>query len=573
MSGKGFRGWAVAATALALTGVACPSFAEEAVASAEVPTAAEAASSEGDAVVSTEWGDVTARQEDAATTAAGTWSPARDVSSMYSLTRSLGIQDAWRQGITGDDVTVAVIDTGIAPVRGLDTTADQVIDGPDLSFDAHLEGSRHLDEFGHGTHMAGITAGRDAEWSAADPQPGQFAGVAPEAQLLNMKVGAGDGGVDVSQVIAALDWVVEHRDAGGMDVRVVSLAYGTVSLQPWQVDPLARAVENAWRAGIVVVASAGNDGLETDHLLMPALSPHILAVGAVDPRSTEDRADDVVADFTNGGSADRRPDVVAPGRSVVSLRVPGSYADVTSPAGRVEGDLSERFFRGSGTSQATAFVAGQVALLLQERPDLTPDQVKALLMSTAQPLAGDEPAMGAGVPDVLAAVAATAPTPADAAASDAPFSSGLGSLDAARGDARVVDPDTGTVLEGELDAQGQPWDPATWVAATSAGSAWDGGSWNGRTWTGDELVDGAWEYAPWTGSSWSGATWEDRHAAESTWEARSWRNDGWEARSWREDTWEARSWRQDSWEARSWRQDNWEARSWRNDSWEARSWR
>ena len=147
-----------------------------------------------------------------------------------------------------------------------------MIDGPDLSFDAHLDGSRHLDEFGHGTHMAGIIAGRDAEWRPPT-RAGQFAGVAPEAQLLNMKVGAGDGGVDVSQVIAAIDWVVEHRDAGGMDVRVVYLSYGTVSLQPWQVDPLARAVENAWRAGIVVVASAGNDGLATEHLLMPALAP------------------------------------------------------------------------------------------------------------------------------------------------------------------------------------------------------------------------------------------------------------------------------------------------------------
>ncbi|QIK66425.1 S8 family serine peptidase [Nocardioides sp. HDW12B] len=557
------RGAVVAVTALALTGVACPALAEEvdATTATDVPTVAEAASSEGDAIVSTEWGDVTARQEDASTNAAGTWSASRDVSSMWSLTRSLGIQDAWSQGITGDDVTVAVIDTGIAPVRGLTTAPDQVVDGPDLSFDNHLEGSRYYDEFGHGTHMAGIVAGRDADWSATSPAPGQFAGVAPEAQLLNMKVGAGDGGVDVSQVIAALDWVVEHRDAGGMDVRVVSLAYGTVSLQPSQVDPLARAVENAWRAGIVVVASAGNDGLETDHLLMPALSPHILAVGAVDPRSTDDRADDVVADFTNGGNDERRPDVVAPGRSVVSLRVPGSYADVTSPEGRVEGDLSERYFRGSGTSQATAFVAGQVALLLQQRPDLTPDQVKTLLMSTARPLAGNEPAMGAGVPDVLAAVAA--PAPGDAPTTDAPFSSGLGSLDAARGDARVVDPDSGTVLEGEQDAQGQPWDAAAWVAATASGGAWDGGTWNGRTWTGDELVAGAWEYAPWTGTSWSGATWEDRHTAESTWEARSWRNDGWEARSWREDSWEARSWREDSWEARSWRQDSWEARSWR----------
>ena len=102
---------------------------------------------------------------------------------------------------------------------------------------------------------------------------------------------------------------------------------------------------------------------------------------------------DTVADFTNGGSDVRRPDIVAPGRSLVSLRVPGSYVDTMHPEGRVEGDASGRFFRGSGTSQATAFVAGQVALLLSARPNLTHDQVKALLVGTARPLSDGQPAL------------------------------------------------------------------------------------------------------------------------------------------------------------------------------------
>ena len=201
--------------------------------------------------------------------------------------------------------------------------------------------------------------------------------MAPDAKLLNMKVGAADGGADVSQVIAALDWVVEHRKDHGMNVRVVNLAYGTESAQPWQVDPLARAVENAWNAGLVVVTAAGNDGLDAPSLLMPAVDPHVLAVGAVDNVGTPTTADDVVADFTSGGNETRRPDVLAPGKSVVSLRVPGSYVDDQHPEGLVTGDDSERFFRGSGTSQATAVVSGEVALLLSARPSLTPDQVKA----------------------------------------------------------------------------------------------------------------------------------------------------------------------------------------------------
>ena len=157
--------------------------------------------SEGDAIVSTEWGDVTARQEDASTNAAGTWSAARDVSSMYSLTRSLGIQDAWAAGITGDGVTVAVIDTGVAPVRGLERPRTRSSTAPTCPSTPTSTAPAHLDEFGHGTHMAGIIAGRDADVDRQpSPRPASFAGVAPEAQLLNMKVGAGDGGVDVSQV-------------------------------------------------------------------------------------------------------------------------------------------------------------------------------------------------------------------------------------------------------------------------------------------------------------------------------------------------------------------------------------
>ncbi len=495
--------------------------------------------SDGDPVGSAEWGDVLARQERQSTTPAGEWSAGRDAGSLSSLTAASGIQGAWAEGLTGKGVTVALIDTGVAPVPGLAGKDHKLVNGPDLSFDGQWPETRYVDAFGHGTHLAGIIAGRDEKWDRKNPQTGLFAGVAPDARLLNVKVGSGDGGADVSQVIAALDWVVQHRREGGMNVRVICLAYGTASPQPWQQDPLAHAVEAAWRAGVVVVTAAGNDGLEAPSLLMPALDPHVLAVGAVDPAGTATTADDVVADFTNGGSSARRPDVVAPGRSIVSLRVPGSYADTMSPEGRVEGDSSGRYFRGSGTSQATAFVAGQVALLLEERPKLTPDQVKALLVSTARPLSGDEPVAGAGVPDVLAA--AEAPVPATYPTH--PISSGLGSLETSRGGEHVIDPVTGTALTGEVDALGSQWDPRGWASASSNGTSWDDGEWNDRTWTGDEYDKRSWVYAPWSGTSWAGVPWKGRGSAGSQWEARTWRGENWEARSWRQESWKARSWR------------------------------
>jgi serine protease AprX len=169
----------------------------------------------------------------------------------------------------------------------------------------------------------------------------------------------------VSQVIAAIDWAVQHRNSGGLNIRVINLSYGTRSTQSYTIDPLAHAVENAWRHGIVVVTAAGNNGPGTA-LSMPAADPYVIAVGAVDHVGTDTSDDDRVSDFTNTGTPIRRPDLLAPGKSVVSLRTPGSYADRSHPEGLVTGDRHQRFFRGSGTSQAAAVVSGAVALLLQQ---------------------------------------------------------------------------------------------------------------------------------------------------------------------------------------------------------------
>jgi serine protease AprX len=348
----------------------------------------------------------------------------------------------------------------------------------------------------------------------------------------------------VSQVIAAIDWVVEHRDDEGMHVRVINLSYGTASEQSWQVDPLARAVENAWDHNILVVAAAGNDGLDAPSLLMPAVDPHILAVGASDHLGTAAADDDVVADFTNGGNDTRRPDVLAPGKSVVSLRVPGSYVDTAHPEGRLAADDTGRFFRGSGTSQAAAVVSGEAALLFSAQPKLTAAQVKAVLMETATPLAAANPAQGSGVTDIGTAVAlvkskATLPSAAPAL----PGSTGLGSLEASRGGEHVVDPETGDALTGEVDALGSPWRPQAWVTAEAQESSWVKGVWNAKAWTGTKWDKQRLQAVTWTGSSWSGVPWAAHAWPVDQFQARSWRGDGWKARSWRGDSWRARSWR------------------------------
>ena len=494
-------------------------------------------------VVDSLWGDDSTKEGKQASRGEGSWDATRDMGSMYSLTKSIGAQDAWAQGVTGKNVTVALIDTGVVGVPGLDKD-DKVIDGPDLSFESQSAGTRYLDGFGHGTHMAGIIAGKDDGFDPKKPSGASFSGVAPDAKLLNMKVATGDGGADVSQVIAAIDWVVEHRNDAGMHVRVINLAYGTDSEQAWKVDPLARAVENAWDHDILVVASAGNDGLAAPSLLMPAVDPHVLAVGASDHRGSDSTLDDRVADFTNGGSSARRPDLLAPGKSVVSLRDPGSFVDTAHPEGLVPGDDEGRFFRGSGTSQAAAVVSGEAALLFSAKPKLTADQVKALLMQTATPLVTGGPAQGRGVADVGAAVTAVRSGLAlPALKQSLPDSSGLGSLEASRGGEHVVDPETGTPLAGEVDALGSPWRPSVWVKAQAAEGAWADGSWNGQNWSGTKWDKKQMRAVTWTGISWSGVPWADHDWPTDQFQARSWRGDNWKARSWRGDNWKARSWR------------------------------
>jgi serine protease AprX len=283
-----------------------------------------------------------------------------------------------------------------------------------------------------------------------------------------VKVATADGAVDVSQVMAALDWVVGHRnDDPRNPIKVISLAYGTDGVQSSQVDPLAHAVENAWRAGITVVVAGGNDGSDA-RLVNPATDPYVIAVGALDTRNNTNAADDSYASFTSRGDATRRLDLLAPGRSIVSLRAPGSLAD-SYQAARV----GTRFFKGSGSSQAAVVVSGVVAQLLQARPSFTPDQVKRQLIRTAS---------GPMVADSLDA--AFSPL-ASGSAQTWPRSTGTGGLEAARGSIHLSDGEN--LLTGENDLFG-PFDTVDWAAASSAQTAWNGGSWRGRELTGTSWI-------------------------------------------------------------------------------------
>jgi serine protease AprX len=509
------------------------------------------------------WGDATV--DKAGKDTVGENDAVLDPGSLYTIETAIGVRDVWmkqdsaRRQITGKGVTVALLDSGVAAVAGL-TAAGKLTHGPDLS----IEGNGVLadqDTFGHGTHLAGIIAGRDAATLTANSvkelSPSVQLGVAPDAGLLSLKLATTDGSTDVSQVIAALNWVTEHQiSADGSRVRVVNLAFGTTSVQPYTLDPLAAAAENAWRHGLVVVVSGGNKRNSALRLTNPAIDPYVIAVGASDnAQSVGGWENPGVAPFSNGGTAARHVDLLAPGTSIASLRNPGSFIDVNHPEGLVSGDTSGRLFRGSGTSQAAAVVSGSVALLLQAYPKLTPDQVKALLLATADPIAAGSRYAGAGQIDVYDALDAVGKSgsgttwkgidgrSASTAVQTYPVSTGQGSLDAARGDCVLLDADGQPVI-GEVDAQGNPWNASSWWRASASLSSWSGGMWMGVTWTGDgwtadayDLKSARWSSARWSSARWSSADWDSARWSSARWSSARWSSARWSSARWSADDW------------------------------------
>ncbi|HYT40081.1 MAG TPA: S8 family peptidase, partial [Acidimicrobiia bacterium] len=370
---------------------------------------------------------ITHVSDDAAVHVQATPSPLHSATAVYP--KVVGADKLWNEGVNGDGVTVAVVDTGIAQVADL---AGRVIGGVDFSGG----NDPFKDEFGHGTFVAGLIAGNGASSNGA------YKGVAPKAKLVSIKIAGANGASDITHVLAAIQWAVSFRNDYG--IKVLNLSLGTDSTQPYLLSPLDGAVERAWDAGIVVTVSASNNGPGAGTVTKPADDPLVITVGALDDKGSPGRGDDVMAGFSGQGptAADgiTKPDLVASGRSVISLRAPGSKVDTAYPGSRV----GSFYFKGSGTSFSTAVVSGSAALLLDQEPNLTPDQVKARLLGTAAPgPAGSPNVDGHGSLDTYAAAHAGTN---DSANQGITRSLGSGSLQLDRGSLQV-NIQTGTVLD------------------------------------------------------------------------------------------------------------------------------
>lgn len=404
-------------------------------------------------------------------------------------------------GINGAGVGVAVLDTGIDPLPDF---GSRLLGGVDLS-----GGDNPLqDSYGHGTFVAGLIAG-DGSSSG-----GAYQGEATGANLVSVKVAGASGVTDVAKVIQGIAWTINNRAAYG--IKVLNMSLGEVPTGPTQLNPLDQAVEAAWQAGITVVTSAGNSGPNPGTITSPGDDPDVITVGALNDNGTSTTADDSIPSFSSEGptsaNAWAKPDLVAAGQSVVSLRAPGSTIDQTYPSAEV----GTANFVGSGTSFSAAITSGAAALIAQANPDATPDQIKARLLATATPgPTGNAAIEGHG--DLDAYDAATCP----------PVSLNQHGL------LGVAVPSAPGVTIPLLSTWSvSSWNPANYSANVTA-SAWNASAWNASAWNASAWNASAWNASAWNASAWNASAWN-----ASSWNASAWNASAWNASAWNSSSWE-----------------------------------
>ncbi|HEY4677262.1 MAG TPA: S8 family peptidase [Candidatus Angelobacter sp.] len=305
---------------------------------------------------------------------------------------------AWKSNYTGAGIGVALIDSGVNNHPDLATTGFLPFSRIVYNKSFVPGDSSSADAYGHGTHIAGLIAGNGL--SSTGPLFSQnFKGIAPGTNIVNLRVLDANGSATDSSVIAAINQAMSLKSQ--YNIRVMNLSLGRGVFESYKLDPLCQAVEKAWKNGIVVVVAAGNNGrfLPTSGygtVTSPGNDPYVLTVGSMKPMETPERTDDLIASYSSKGPTMldhiAKPDVVAPGNLLVSTETSNTVLYNTETSNQIpysayvyggSSSPSKTYFQLSGTSMATGVVSGMVADLLQARPAMTPDQVKARLMKTA----------------------------------------------------------------------------------------------------------------------------------------------------------------------------------------------
>ncbi len=357
----------------------------------------------------------------------------------------------------GKGIGVAVLDSGVNWQTDLYTNGGQNRVVANVRFNTDYN-QTYFDNFGHGSNVAGVVGGNGRSLN------GYYVGVAPQSNLINVKVSNDDGSASASTVIAGLQWVLQNKAA--YNIRVVNLSLNSAVAESYNTSPLDAAVEVLWFNGIVVVVSAGNNGTAT--LYPPANDPFVITVGAVDDKGTPAISDDTIPSFSAYGATSdgfSKPDLVAPGKSIISLMGNASGAiPVAHPGNKV----NNAYFMMSGTSVSAPVVSGAVALLLEDEPNLNPDQVKSRLMATANKSWSGYNATkaGAGYLDAYAAVTGTSTTSAN---TNVPAS-------------KLLWTGSQPVTWGSVSWNSVSWNSVSWNSVSWNSVSWNSVSWNSDYW-------------------------------------------------------------------------------------------
>jgi serine protease AprX len=392
---------------------------------------------------------------------------------------TVGATNLWNH-TTGQGIGVAVIDTGVSGyLPDFRTSQGSSTSRVVASAVEDPNATTPDDTFGHGTLVAGLIGGNGGYRDPGDPLWGQYAGTAPDANLISVKIGDDAGNATTLDAINALQFVVDHQS--DYNIKVVNLSFRSTSAQSYTTDPLDAAVEQAWFDGITVVAAAGNLGTEPDAVsYAPGNDPYVITVGATDDGGTTSSADDVEASWSSQGVTQDgfpKPDVLAPGAHIVSTLAPNGEFATFCPTCVIGG----AYFQASGTSLAAPIVSGLVADLLAVHPDWTPAMVKGAIVNTAYqlPSGGSEVwAMGA-------------------------FGASGSQLSSDQGLApnQLIDPGTGAINYNTAS-----WSAGTWAPATDPLTA----SWSTASWSCEDCASAASSEVSPTTASWSSLGWATR---------------------------------------------------------------
>ncbi|MCW2707866.1 MAG: aprX [Frankiales bacterium] len=455
----------------------------------------------------------------------------------------------WAQtGNKGAGIGVAVLDTGVSDVGDL---TGRVMHGPDFSG----ENNNSVDSFGHGTVMAGIIGGSGLANGAGHP----LTGVAPSANIIAVKAAGRNGATDVSTILTAMTWIGAFKDT--YNIRVLNLSWGVPSTQDPIIDPLNYAVEQLWAMGVTVIAAAGNSGPNAGTILKPGDDPLVVTVGAYDDKGDSNTLNDTIPAWSSQGPTAQgrmKPDLVAPGRTIVATRSPGSAIELANPQALV----GSAYIKGSGTSEATAVTSGAAALLLAAHPNWTPDQVKFALTASASRIANVPSTLqGAGRLQIKAA----ANTPVGLVIPQLPIAVGGGSLDASRGSAALLTTSCGDVTWLLTDDRGNYC--GQWTDPTYTGNAWTGNAWTGNAWTGNAWTTVGYTGNAWTGNAWTGSTWSSNAWTGNAWTGNAWTGNAWTGNAWTSTTWTGNAWTGNAWTGNAWTGNAWTGNAWTGNAW------